>query len=484
MIIVSACASLSGPATADDDHQSDNTKPVQVNEASSTRPNLNKVLRQNEDWSAFDPAQTRRHGFYGGLDGVKQISLSDDGDVWLSIGGAARARQEYFENFGFASSNDDEFVLTRVRLHGDLHLGDHFRVFVEGKGAFSTTRNLPGGRRPIDVDELALQQAFADILFDVGQDSQLTLRGGRQMLGFGAQRLVSPLPWANAMRAWDGVSAILEHSEWKTHAFWTQFAPVQKFDFNTSDRQTQFFGAYATGPLNKERGINADAYFLGLDQSDATNTFNGTTGAERRYTVGGRLFGKLPHMPVDYDVEAAYQFGDLGAAEINAYMFAAQAGYRFGGASAPRAFIGFDYASGDKSAGGDVQTFNHLFPLGHAFLGYIDSVGRQNVIALNTGLTLQPVDKLTLSGALHFFWREDTSDALYNAGGSVVRAGNLSSERYIGSEIDLTATYKLDPHTTLQVGYSHFFTGDFVDSATPGSSDDIDFVYLQIHWAF
>lgn len=449
----------------------------------SKRPKLDKELRQNEDWSDFDPANADSQSIYQYIDPLKHINLSDDGSVWLSVGGSARARYEHYENYKFTPKYDDGFLLTRVLLHGDLHVGDNLRFFVQGKSAFSTERSLAGGQRTTDSDELALQQAFADVVFDFDEHGQLVIRGGRQMLSFGAQRLISPMTWLNTMSTWDGVSLILDHQQWQYHGFWAQYAPVEKYDFNSSDRQTQLFGVYASGPVSETHGINADAYFIGLDQSDTTNTFNGTTGAERRYTVGGRLFGQVPDCGFDYDLEAAYQFGDLGSATISAWAVASEIGYTFDCKTKFRPFVGFDYASGDRSAGGNVQTFNQLFANEHPYLGTADMIGRQNVIDISGGFAFKPIKKLTASAAYHVYWRASNNDALYNSSGTII-AGGAASDRFIGSEIDLTLKYKLDSNTYLMFGYSHFFTGDFIKNGAPTKSDDIDAVKFQIEWVF
>ena len=46
--------------------------------------------------------------------------------------------------------------------------------------------------------------------------------------------------------------------------------------------------------------------------------------------------------------------------------------------------------SGDDEPGGDVETFNQLFPLGHAYFGYIDLIGRQNALDLHFDLKVAP----------------------------------------------------------------------------------------------
>ena len=209
----------------------------------------------------------------------------------------------------------------------------------------------------------------------------------------------------------------------------------------------------------------------------AAKTFNGTTGPQRRHTMGGRMHGPLDGTAFDIDLEAAIQIGHVGSADVNAHLLAAQLGYRPAGSPATRCCVGVDYASGDSSPGGDVETFDHLFPLGHAYLGQIDVVGRQNVIDLNGGVSAKVSEDWSFSLAGHYFHRADPSDALYNAGGGVVRAGGLGSSREIGAEIDLILNHRFDSNASCQFGYGHFFAGDFISES--GSSSDIDFVYLS-----
>ena len=164
-------------------------------------------------------------------------------------------------------------------------------------------------------------------------------------------------------------------------------------------------------------------------------------------------------------------------------MIGGELGYRLPDVwGSPRLHVGFDYASGDEAAGGDVQTFNQLFPLGHAYLGYIDIVGRQNILDVNSGVSFSPIDRASVGLTGHLLWRAEDTDALYNAGGGVVRAGGLGEDNEVGAELDLTLKYKFDSHLTGLFGYSHFFAGDFIEES--GTSDDIDFVYAQLQYTF
>lgn len=446
-------------------------------EAENFTPPAYKVLRHLEDWSGLAKrGEDEKADFF---DSVKYVALSEDGAVWVSFGGQVRERMEVWNNFNFSApataDDSDIYLLTRVLFHSDLHLGEDARIFVEGKSAWVTDRELVGGRRTLDVDQLDLQNAFADIAVDLSESARLTNRLGRQELLFGKQRLVSPLDWSNTRRTFDGASMIVEVEGWKVTGFWTRPVPVQKYEFNDSTHAQAFYGAYAT------RGNGLDIYYLGLNRDAAA--FNGTAGREDRHTVGSRISGKIAKSSLDYDLEGAYQFGEVGSGNINAYMVSGEMGKKFAEvAMAPRVYIGFDYASGDDNPGGNVETFNQLFPLGHAYLGYIDTVGRQNNVDLRTGVSCKPAKKLTAKLDAHFLWRADDEDALYNAGGGVVRAGAAGSSKDLGTELDLTLKYKYDRHLVLVLGYSHFFPGQFIKESGPGGG--IDFIYTAAQFTF
>ena len=443
-----------------------------------TRPAY-QVLRQNEIWVAQPMQQSQTRGDL--FDPIKHVALSADGSVWASFGGQVRARFEQWNNFGFGGTGnrDDSFLLTRLLIHSDIHLGERVRIFVEGKSALSTDRNLPGGQRAIDADRLDLQNGFAEVSLPLSPTDKWTLRAGRQELLFGKQRLVSPLDWANSRRTFDGVTTVVKLARWAMTGFWARPVQVRATDFNQSVSSTDFFGIYTTRS-GVVAGGNLDLYVLGLRRDSVE--FNGTAGPSTLYTLGGRIHGAVPTTSFDYDIETAYQAGEVGNGNIAAYMLATQVGYRPGGRFAPRVYGGFDYASGDGQSGGSVGTFNQLFPLGHAYLGYIDAVGRQNGLALSTGISAVPIGAASVAVEGHFFQQANSADALYHAGGGVLRAGTTASSSKLGSEVDVTTKYRFDRHALAVFGYSHFFTGSFMRES--GASENIDFAYLSFQYTF
>ena len=439
-----------------------------------------KTLRFDENWSEFDPANGSDY-----WDDIKHMKLSDDGSTWVGIGGELRVRTESWKSFGFSNAGtaDDSFGLARAQIYTDWHFGDNIRVFIEGESAVSSDRDLPGGVRGLDADALDLQNAFADISFPFGDaDDKITFRLGRQGLLFGKQRLVSTLPWSNSQRSWDGARAIVEFNGWRADAFYTRYTPVEKYGFNDWNAGPDFWGVYATGKIGGDYNIGTDLYYLGIE-SDGSRTFNGTSGVEERHTIGGRLFGKIKDSGFGYDVEAAYQFGDVGSADVSAYMFASQVYYSFDSEWKPKVYLGFDLSSGDKTAGdSDVETFNQLFPLGHAYNGFMDLIGRQNITDISAGVSFKPHKKFLVKADFHNFTRTEDTDSVYNAGGGVLRPTAAGASDDVGQEFDLTVKYLVDRHLTLQGGYAHFFAGDFFSDT--GADEDIDFMYFQAVYKF
>jgi hypothetical protein len=413
--------------------------------------------------------------------GAPRLRLSSDGRSYVVFGGQLRERVEGWRGFDFGvpdtTPHDDIFALTRVRLSADLHLGGNVRLFAEVKSALATNRRLVGGERTSDVDDPDLHQGYLELSGrPLRRGGATASRIGRQELALGRERLVSALDWSNVRRSFDGISVTRTRGPRTVTAFLVRPVLQQKNRFNRWDDHTAFFGAYSTFE-NPVRQGRMDVYWLGLTRDAAT--FNGTAGAERRQTVGVRLTGGAGRRG-DYDVETAYQFGRLGGEPISAWMVASQFGRRFGtGTAAPRLYAGFDYASGDKAAGGSVQTFNQLFPLAHAYFGYIDLVGRQNIVDASGGLQWAVRAPFAVQVDGHRFWRASGGDALYRAGGTPVARPGTSASKDVGYELDVTLRYPANRHMLASAGYSRFFPGTWVKETGPSKPVEFAFFSLQ-----
>ncbi|MEM6885748.1 MAG: DUF1302 family protein [Verrucomicrobiota bacterium] len=418
--------------------------------------------RYNEDWSVL-----KNEPELSGLERIKYIPLNDQGDIYLTLGGQVRQRVEVWNNTGFTSTNDDVFLLSRYQAHADLHLGKHIRFFAEGiYSHIPDSRDLPGGTRAaLDTNEGDLLNAFVDFNFEAG-DAEITLRAGRQQFYFGKQRVVSALPWANNYRKWDGFSSIVRYDDWTFTPLFAWNVPNDKFDFDdiagtsdTGNGASKLWGGYLS-----KKGLG-DFYYFGRSRNGNTDS----------HTIGLLRSAKIADTGFDYEIEGAVQILDDSTNDDFAYMLGALVGYTFKEVHAsPRIFTGIEMGS---------ASYDQIFPLGHKYFGFTDVLGRGNTIDWNAGVSFSPVNKLKILAQHHMYFREDTDKGLTTVAGGAFR-GNASptDNAFIGNEIDVTASYPIYKNTSLLVGYSHFFAGDFIDDT--GSADDIDFFYTQLLFRF
>src|SRR5262245_33263001 len=85
-------------------------------------PAYKNVLRFDEDYSCLTNPANRNDWF----DSVKYIPLRPDDSLWyLSFGGELRERYEgnYDPNFGIRGLGSDSYLLQRITLLTDVHLG-------------------------------------------------------------------------------------------------------------------------------------------------------------------------------------------------------------------------------------------------------------------------------------------------------------------------------------------------------------------------
>ena len=457
--------------------------------AQATAPPANQppqytLTRWDEDYRYLrDPAEGDAPRDF--FDPIKYIKLTNKGDIYLSLGGQIRYRYEHFNdfNFGAGPQDDNGYHLIRMLAHADLHVGDNLRFFVQGKSALIEDRD--GGPRAIDADELDLQQAFVEFTFRFNNDrDSAMIRGGRQEMRYGAERLIGVSDWTNVRRAFDGIRGSLGIGNQTIDLFWVRPVIVEKETFNSTDDDTDFAGIYDVINLPdfmREARTKLDLYFLWLARDAAPS------GDSDTFTVGAHLFTNP--RPWDFDIEGDWQFGDAAeGGDVNAWSIAIEGGYTLHGVTwTPRLILGFDAASGDDDlTDDDHETFNQLFATGHPYFGYIDVIGRQNIIDVHAGISAKFAPSVTGLIQHYFFWRENDNDALYNASGAPLIPGGAGSSNYIGSEFDALLTIQFDRHWSGYVGYSHFFAGDFVEQAGSGTGadNDIDFVYGSLSFTF
>ncbi len=434
-------------------------------------------LRYLDDFSYLEgePGSYKEDFF----DPIKFIRLGDD--LTLSIGGELRSRFESETNRGFDSSSrtQDAFILYSAFMHFDFKYQDWLRVFVQGVSSWDDNRELPD--RGGDENRYDVHQLFIDVK-PLGGDSPFTVRVGRQELQYGAQRFVSPLGWAFVRRRFDAVKLMWTEKDWSMDVWYAKPVVVKREQLDDWDERHDFYGGYFTYNGIPNHGI--DLFFFATDNTNNRANPNGNVGDESRFTLGSRFWGKTG--PWDYEAEIAGQWGRWAGDTIQAWSWSVVSGYTFKNVAwKPRIGVGFDWASGDEdSRDGKVGTFNQLFPLGHAYLGYLDLIGRQNITTANVQLSAWPIEKKVKASIGYLaFWLNADEDALYNAGGKPGRRDPTGSAGVeVGHEVDVTVVWKINVHQSLLLGYSHFWDDNFIINS--GKSEDPDLFYVQYKFQF
>jgi hypothetical protein len=198
-------------------------------------------------------------------------------------------------------------------------------------------------------------------------------------------------------------------------------------------------------------------------------------------TYGIRFVGKVGKTPWDYNIEMNKQLGHLGTDDISAFAGHWMLGYTTPSLPwKPKWMVEYNYASGDANpTDGRRGTFDQLYPTGHDKLGFADQVGWRNAHNLQIAASMKPTAKLTFIPRYHWLWLAQSRDALYAANGAaVVRNTAGTAGKYIGTELDLIASYAATKQATVSFGYSHLFPGTFLKKTTQGFGYNFPFVML------
>ncbi|MGE6691930.1 alginate export family protein [Sphingobium limneticum] len=414
------------------------------------------IPRYDEDWSDLADAEKRRRHWTGPF---KYIPLGPD--AWLSSGVEVRVRNEnYADNlWGGAEAPDDSYVWARAMPYADLHVGAadgvHVRAFAQP--IISYAMGVAPSASPIDQSRVDMLQGFAEVA--VGP---VMLRGGRQMLSLGTERLVGTRYGPNMPLAFDGVRGSLSLGKGRAIDLFL-LNPVQagpdSFDDRTSDTR-RLWGAYATLP-------QFDLYYLGYRNRAAR--FGGRIGREVRHSIGLRFHGARDQW--HWNVEAVGQFGHHEEQRIAAWTLGTEVGRTLDALPlSPDATLRFNIVSGDRHRGdGTLGTFNALFPKGKYF-GELSPVGPTNIISVNPRISAPLGNGFSASIAAMAYWRYAWNDGLYDIPGNLIRAADHSRARFIGKEAEATLAWQATPELELSTSLSLFAPGAFIRQTGPAKT--------------
>jgi hypothetical protein len=434
------------------------------------------------------------------------------------IGAQVRLRYEVRDNMAIAGSAgsidfrqngadvDNAYFLDRIKPHIG-YTAPWFSAYVEGRSSGSTGDDRNPNPESDGIFEL--HQAFVTV--GNHKEFPLSLKVGRQELSYGDERLIGAFDWNNIGRVFDAAKLRWQNAWFAADLFSGRVILPRDNHFNMPNDYDWFSGIYASTKLVPKQVT--EVYLLSRNtspQSAAANAPSGPNGPSARdiYTFGVRAKSNPGELAGwDYTAELMGQYGHFNdpatpalsdpSLEHLAFALVGLGGYTWKDAPwTPRVGLEYDFASGDSDPTDNKhQTFENLFPTNHKFYGYMDLFSLQNIHDVRLTTSVKPLPRITLAGEAHAFWLANTHDSLYTVAGArrgtlAPTAGNNyginpSYDSYVGSEIDVVASYAFAPQGMLELGFGHFFRGDYVkQSLSAIGSADANWFYVQTKFAF
>jgi Alginate export len=293
-----------------------------------------------------------------GLDRLRYLPVTADGDVWVTVGGEARTRMDLLKDSDFGLNGAKGYVLTagRLLLQGDLRTKAGPRAFVQ-LGIVDANNRKPTLRSQ-DKSQVDVTQAFVDLPATFGE-VRTNLRVGRQEIDLSGNRLITARDGATLRRAFQAVKVDVMFDGVKVAL--VSAHPIELRDDAFSDRtdRTEDFSAISVDlPAGTVPGGVLNLFAFDRLRNDAH--WLRAAGDERRQTYGARYAGKVG--PWTMDLQGQRQVGHVSGKPVRAFGAAMSLDRDLPG---PHALaVGFDavIASGDHGDTNAIESFDPTYP--------------------------------------------------------------------------------------------------------------------------
>ncbi len=293
--------------------------------------------------------------------------------------------------------------------------------------------------RDRNADAVDFHQAFLEVAFLPAVGG--LVRAGRQEVGLAEQRLVGAPDWGQAGQTFDGARWIRPLGEGRLELVYLK---IREDSSPSHDGSADLTAAWYSAPL----GGLGSADLLGVhDRGDGT-------GRTRQTTVGGvwRTGSEL----FSARAEGLYQFGRRGGRDVEAFMFAGEAGMTVARGQGTIT-LWYDYLSGDAHPDDDeIDSFSTLFGARNRYYGRADyftdvptDTRGLGLVDAALKLAFSPGGDLSLNLDLHEF--------------RTAQDQSLTRAR-LGEEADLWARVRARQYLTVQAGYSLTWSGPAMEA--------------------
>jgi hypothetical protein len=375
-----------------------------------------------------------------GLIGASTYAQEFNTDIQL------RPRYEYTNGFGTLltpTTSHTSFIGQRTRVN--LNYSDaklKVKVSLQNLHTWGDAATTT----PTSKNGFAAFEAWAEYSLN----NKWSAKAGRQVLSYDNQRIIGGVDWANQGRSFDAALLKFKGKDSQLDLGFalnadseSKVAPATPFATDFKDIQYAWFHTSI-----KKLAVSLLALNVGKEYLKAPSIID----SKYSQTIG--TYSKYAGKKLALDFSLYGQMGEIATSKVSAWEASANLGYGF--SPKFKATLGYEFLSGKDQGSTSTYTksFAPLFGTNHAFNGFMDYfyVGNHaNSVGLNDlSLKLEfPIKKVNLSVAPHVF----------SAPNKILKAG-VEQDSYLGTEVDLTAVYKIYKDVTLIAGYSQMFASD------------------------
>jgi hypothetical protein len=131
------------------------------------------------------------------------------------------------------------------------------------------------------------------------------------------------------------------------------------------------------------------------------------------------------------------------------------------------------YSGDDDPNDADLNAFNPFFPKGK-HISQLAATGLINQRDLHPRIDIQFNKHWSLRLSTEFIWRDSLDDGIYSIANSLLKTGQVSRARYVGTQPEVELKWQVDRHLDIKGIFIFFDAGPFIRETPPGN----DIVYL------
>lgn len=369
-----------------------------------------------------------------------------------------RPRFEYRDGYKTLLTGEQE-AATFISQRSRIILGysqDRLRVKFSGQNIRTWGDVLP--MATADKNGFSIFEAYGEYAFN----ESFKFRLGRQVLSYDNQRIMGEVNWAQQGQSHDAA------------LFTWNPATNQRLDVGAAYNAEGESLVELPYRLNTYQNMQFAWYHLDFNKSGLSFLFL-NTGYEQNSTVQSQEIEYIQTFGSFYGFKSGEWTGDLAVYGQTGKKLGRDLSAWYAGANLTysvsenwKTGIGAEYLSGTdmEETSGEINSFTPLFGTNHGFNGHMDyffAGNHQNTVGLVDlyGKIAWATPKLEISVMPHYF----------SSAANMINSSNNSGEKYLGTEIDVAAAYKIAGDLSVSLGYSQMFGSSSLEILKGGDKD-------------